>query len=166
MIYPVAKSSLLQISLVPHIDTCFYFLFSWCSIFLEERLEHLISGISCASLEPPSIGESLNDSTLKQRDSGGETNEQSGEAEESLDNGTCDETRKLERVGMCFPESNNHVTEADDSSPVIRESCLPNTGPLLRCPYLDEVSDSSSRYIHGQYIFLHLLSRIEKQSLY
>ncbi|WZZ53142.1 uncharacterized protein LOC106393764 isoform X1 [Brassica napus] len=115
------------------------------SIFLEERLEHLISGISCASLEPPSIAESLNDSTLKQRDSGGDTNEQSGEAEESSDNGTCDETQKLERIGMCFPESNNHA-EADDSSPVVRESCLPNPGPLLRCPYLDEVSDSSSSF--------------------
>lgn len=121
---------------------------------MEERLEHLISGISCASLEPPSIAESLNDSTLKQRDSGGDTNEQSGEAEESSDNGTCDETQKLERIGMCFPESNNHVAEADDSSPVVRESCLPNPGPLLRCPYLDEVSDSSSRYIVNIYSFI------------
>lgn len=111
-----------------------------------------MSGISCASLEPPtyfSTGESLNDSTLKQRD----IKEQSGEAEEVSDNGTCDETRELEtvaeRIGMCFPESNNHVADADDSSPIIkqdRESCLPNPGPILRCPYLDEVSDSTSRY--------------------
>lgn len=129
-------------------------------------MEHLISGISCASLEPPtdfSIGESLNGSTLKQRDCG-DTKEQSGEAEEILDNGTCDETQKLERIGMCSPESNNHVAEDDDSSPIVkqdRESCLPNPEPLLRCPYLDEVSDSSSRYIINIYIFLHLLSRIK-----
>ncbi|KAG2307197.1 hypothetical protein Bca4012_083800 [Brassica carinata] len=122
------------------------------SIFLEERLEHLMSGISCASLEPPtdfSIGERLNDLTLKRRNSG-DTKEQSGEAEEISDNGTCDETKKLERIGMCYPESNNHVAEADDSSPIIkqdRESYLPNPEPLLlRCPYLDEVSDSSSSF--------------------
>ncbi|KAF8107331.1 hypothetical protein N665_0123s0022 [Sinapis alba] len=131
------------------------------SIFLEERLEHLMSGISCASLEPStdfSIGESLNDLTLKQRDSG-DTKEQSGEAvselpeaREILGNGTCDETQKLDRTGMCFPEYNNHVAEADDSSPIInqdRENCLPNPGPLLRYPYLDEVSDSSSSFQAG-----------------
>ncbi|KAJ0234411.1 DENN protein [Hirschfeldia incana] len=118
------------------------------SIFLEERLEHLMSGISCASLEPPtdfSIGESLNDLTLKQRDSG-DTKEQSGEAEEISDNGTCDETQKLERIEMCFPESK---AEVDDSSLIIkqdRESCLPNPEPLLRCPYLDEVEPCERRH--------------------
>lgn len=124
------------------------------SIFLEERLEHLMSGISCASLEPPTE-EILNDSTLKQRNSG-DTKKQSGEAVSELpetevisDNETCDETQKLERIGMYFPESNNRVVETDDSSPIINqdgESCIPNPEPLLRCPYLDEVSDSSSSF--------------------
>ncbi|CAH8389766.1 unnamed protein product [Eruca vesicaria subsp. sativa] len=123
------------------------------SIFLEERLEHLMSGISCASLEPPTdvnFGEeSLNDLTLRQRD----TKEQSGEAEEISDNGTCDETRKLEivaeRMGMCFPESNNHVADADDSSPIIkqdRESCLSNPGPIRRCAYFDEAAPCEMRH--------------------
>nr|AAK83576.1 AT5g35560/MOK9_21 [Arabidopsis thaliana]AAN18159.1 At5g35560/MOK9_21 [Arabidopsis thaliana] len=52
------------------------------SIFLEERLEHLMSGISCASLEPPtdfSNEDSLNDSSPQQRDSG-DTKEQTVES--------------------------------------------------------------------------------------
>ncbi|ANM68853.1 unnamed protein product [Arabidopsis thaliana] len=98
------------------------------SIFLEERLEHLMSGISCASLEPPtdfSNEDSLNDSSPQQRDSG-DTKEQTVEA-----------------------ESIDRVTKADDSLPIIkqgRESCLPEPGPLLRCPYLDEISDSSTSF--------------------
>ncbi|ESQ44550.1 hypothetical protein EUTSA_v10003439mg [Eutrema salsugineum] len=132
------------------------------SIFLEERLEHLMSGISCASLEPPidlSIGESLNDSSSQQRDSA-DTNEQTGEAvselpeaEEISDNGTCEGNQKVETVTkgteLCFAESNNHVAEADDTLSSIKqsgESCLPDPGPLLRCPFLDEVSDSSSSF--------------------
>ncbi|CAD5333166.1 unnamed protein product [Arabidopsis thaliana] len=98
------------------------------SIFLEERLEHLMSGISCASLEPPtdfSNEDSLNDSSPQQRDSG-DTKEQTVEA-----------------------ESIDRVTKADDSLTIIkqgRESCLPEPGPLLRCPYLDEISDSSTSF--------------------
>lgn len=131
-----------------------------------------MSGISCASLEPPTE-EILNDSTLKQRNSG-DTKKQSGEAVSELpetevisDNETCDETQKLERIGMYFPESNNRVVETDDSSPIINqdgESCIPNPEPLLRCPYLDEVSDSSSRYIVNIYILSSVKSH-KKQPL-
>ncbi|CAH2079465.1 unnamed protein product [Thlaspi arvense] len=133
------------------------------SIFLEERLEHLMSGISCVSLEPPtdfSNGECLNDSSSQQRDSG-DTDEQTGEAVSELpeageisDNGACEMNHKVETVEkvakeseLCFAESNNHVAEADDTLPSIKqggESCLPDPGPLLRCPYLDEISDFSS----------------------
>jgi hypothetical protein len=125
------------------------------SIFLEERLEHLMSGISCASLEPPtdfSNEDSLNDSSPQQRDSG-DTKEQTVEAgsklpkaDEISDNGTCEANQKADDSA----ESIDRVTKADDSLPIIkqgRESCLPEPGPLLRCPYLDEISDSSTRYI-------------------
>lgn len=145
-----------------------------------------MSGISCASLEPPtdlSNGESLDDSLPQQRDSG-DTNEQTGEegselpeADEISDDETCETNPKVDlnlgslkriveetsglpvshevetvakRTEPCFAESKSHVAKADDSLPIVkqtRESCLPDPGPLLRCPYLDEVSDSSLRYI-------------------
>ncbi|BAB08718.1 unnamed protein product [Arabidopsis thaliana] len=124
------------------------------SIFLEERLEHLMSGISCASLEPPtdfSNEDSLNDSSPQQRDSG-DTKEQTVEAgsklpkaDEISDNGTCEANQKADDSA----ESIDRVTKADDSLPIIkqgRESCLPEPGPLLRCPYLDEISDSSTSF--------------------
>ncbi|VVB01451.1 unnamed protein product [Arabis nemorensis] len=155
------------------------------SIFLEERLEHLMSGISCASLEPPldfSNEDSLDDTLAQQRDSE-DTNEQTGEAgselpkaDEVSDNKTCETNQKVDlnlcsteriveetsglsvshevetvakRSELCFAEADNHVAKADDSLPIVqqgKESCLPDPGPLLRCPYLDEVSDSSSSF--------------------
>ncbi|KAL1219792.1 DENN domain and WD repeat-containing protein SCD1 [Cardamine amara subsp. amara] len=148
------------------------------SIFLEERLEHLMSGISFASLEPPtdfSNGESLNDSSSQQSDSG-DTEEQTGEAGSELpeadeipDNGTCEANQKvdlnlspLERnvekisglsvsneVETVAKESNNFVAEDDDSLLIVEqggETCLPDPGPLLRCPYLDEIPDSNSSF--------------------
>ncbi|XP_010449763.1 PREDICTED: uncharacterized protein LOC104731954 [Camelina sativa] len=138
------------------------------SIFLEERLEHLMSGISSASLEPPidfSNEDSLNDSSSQQRDFG-ETIEQTVEAgseltkaDEISDNGTCEANhdvdlnvdpikRVVEKISG-FAEFNDHVVKADDSLTPIKqgiESCLPDPGPLLRCPYLDEISDSSTSF--------------------
>ncbi|CAL9224824.1 unnamed protein product [Arabidopsis halleri] len=138
------------------------------SIFLEERLEHLMSGISCASLEPPtdfSNEDSLNDSSPQQRDSG-DTKEQTVEAGSELpnageisDNGTCEANQKVDvnldplktivEKTSGSAESNDYVPKADDSVPIIkqgREICLPDPGPLLRCPYLDEISDSSTSF--------------------
>jgi hypothetical protein len=113
-----------------------------------------MSGISCASLEPPtdfSNEDSLNDSSPQQRDSG-DTKEQTVEAgsklpkaDEISDNGTCEANQKADDSA----ESIDRVTKADDSLPIIkqgRESCLPEPGPLLRCPYLDEISDSSTSF--------------------
>lgn len=128
-----------------------------------------MSGISCASLEPPadfSNEDSLNDSSSQQRDSR-DTKEQTVEADLELpkadeisDNGTCESNQKvgvnldpLKRIvekTSGFAESNDNVPKGDDSLPFIkqgRESCLPDPGPHLRCPYLDEISDSSNRYI-------------------
>uniref|UniRef100_A0A1J3CP19 DENN domain-containing protein 5B n=1 Tax=Noccaea caerulescens TaxID=107243 RepID=A0A1J3CP19_NOCCA len=155
------------------------------SIFLEERLENLMSGISGASLEPPidfNNEESLNDSSPRQRDSD-DTEKQSGEAgselpeaDEISDNGTSETNRNVDvnldpmkrivdeisglsvshevetaekRPELCSAESNNNVAEADDSLPVIKqdgESSLPDSCSLLRCLYLDEISDSSSSF--------------------
>lgn len=145
-----------------------------------------MSGISCASLEPPldfSNGDSLDDTLAQQSDSG-DTNEQTCEAgselpkaDEISDNKICETNQKVDlnlcsieriveetsglsvshevetvakRSELCFAESDNDITKADDSLPIVqqgKESCLPDPGLLLRCPYLDEVSDCSSRYI-------------------
>lgn len=132
-----------------------------------------MSGISRTSLEPSidlSNGESLNDSSPQHKDFG-DTKEQTGsevsEAEEISDNGSCEANQKVDpnldplksmvEKTSGFAESNDHVAKADDSLPVIKhstESSLPDPGPLLRCPYLDEISDSNTRYIIKVHSFI------------
>lgn len=114
------------------------------------------------------------DDTEKQS---GEAGSELPEADEISDNGTSETNRNVDvnldpmkrivdeisglsvshevetaekRPELRSAESNNNVAEADDSLPVIKqdgESSLPDPCSLLRCPYLDEISDSSSRYI-------------------
>lgn len=135
-----------------------------------------------------SNGDSLNDSSPQQRDFGdteeqiGEAGSELPEADDISDNGTSEANQKVDlnlgsverivektsdlpasneietvakRTELCFAESNNNVAEADDSLPIVEQ---PDPGPLLRCPYLDEIPDSCSRYITEP--FVHLLSCI------
>lgn len=126
------------------------------------------------SVNDSSTRETDSDDTEKQS---GEAGSELPEADEISDNGTSETNRNVDvnvdpikriveeisglpvshedetaekRPELCFAESNNNVAEADESLPVTKqggESSLPDPGSLLRCPYLDEISDSSSRYI-------------------
>ncbi|XP_010533026.1 PREDICTED: uncharacterized protein LOC104808888 [Tarenaya hassleriana] len=146
------------------------------SIFTEERLERLMSGINDIAFEPSmDDGESFNVISPEQRDAGDthaeteNTASEIHEADEVSDNGTCVENQKVganlgspkrnaddvsdlvvtTKTESCFIDSVDKVVVADDSSSNIkqgRESGLSDTGPLLWCPYLDESSDSGSSF--------------------
>ncbi|CAN8232572.1 unnamed protein product [Cochlearia groenlandica] len=117
------------------------------SIFLEERLEHLMSHISCASLEPlTDFGnvENMNETSPEHGES--------RDTEEQTSDATSEANKKVETLvkvtELCCTESNNHVAEADVSLQIIKqgeENCLQDPQPLLRCPYSEEASESSTR---------------------